>query len=96
MRINRTDQRAAWATAHKAEIEAARVPVTGCPRGGTNAANMGGMSRGGWGYWARALRQAGIECNVYNYWSGSATTPSTAINRGIADYITAQCPAELM
>ena len=86
MRTSKTEKRAEWARQHKAEIETARTPESGS---GHNAANRKGMSGGGWGYWVWALSRAGIDAGEMPYWSGSAPTPSTAINKGIADYITA-------
>ena len=96
MKTNKTDKRAAWLTAHKAEIEAARTELHLKPRAlGRNAKGIIGMSGGGWGYWVWALAKAGIESQSRNYWAGSGTTPSTAINRGIADYIRVNAPEEL-
>lgn len=84
-----------WLKKHKAAIERARTSVTPSKRGGSNARTWGGMSGGGWGFWAKALREAGVKSNVMNYWSGSNPTSSTAINLGIANYISKFAPPSI-
>jgi hypothetical protein len=86
-------RRAAWLLAHADEYKAARVLEEGSSH---NARYRRGMSDGGWGYWVQAIRQAGLPSSAQNYWSGSAPTPSTAINKGYADYILANAPKELL
>ena len=92
MKKTKTELRAEWLTEYKSEIEKTKTPEEGSIK---NAAYRRGMSGGGWGYWVWALRKAGINSSAQNYWSGSAPTPSTAINQGIADFINKNCPAEI-
>lgn len=92
MKTSKTEKRAEWLKAHETAIKAAKCPEEGSTK---NARYRRGMSGGGWGFWVHAFRRAGISCSAQNYWSGSAPTPSTAINKGMADYITANAPKEL-
>lgn len=89
MAQSKLEQRKQWILSHKAEIEAARTTVENNSK---NAYRIKGMSAGGYGYWAQAFRAVGVNANVMPYWSGSAPTPSTAINLGIAKYIQAHAP----
>lgn len=91
--INVTSKRIEWARANKPSIEAARGEVSSNSK---NAARCKGYSGGGWGLWANALESAGINPNRGSYWSGSAPTPSTAINGGIARYIRENAPQEIL
>lgn len=44
--------------------------------------------------WTRAIHESGIGC-AYNWWSGSAATPSTQIPIEVADYLrSADTPME--
>mgnify|MGYP001596602476 FL=1 len=91
-----TQKRAEWLIAHRAEIEAARTSGHGQCRGKCkNGATCCNQSSGGYGWIARALASAGIEAEATTYWSGSLPTPSTSINRGIAQYIDATAPQGL-
>jgi hypothetical protein len=89
MAQSKLEQRKQWILTHKAEIESARTPVE---KNSKNAARIKGMSAGGYGFWAQAFDAAGVDDNSMPYWSGSAPTPSTAINLGIAKYIQAHAP----
>lgn len=91
-RTTKIAARVAWITANRDAIMAARIPTEGSPK---NAYYRRGMSGGGWGYWVQALHAADVSCDAMSYWSGSAPTPSTAINAGIADYIRNNCPVGL-
>jgi hypothetical protein len=92
MQQTKTELRAEWLVGHKAMINNAKTPEEGSSK---NAFFRRGMSCGGWGYWVWALNRAGIQCGAQSYWSGSAPTPSTAINKGIADYISENCPIDI-
>jgi hypothetical protein len=94
--MSKIEKRVEWLIKHKSAIERSRTAVIPSKRGGSNAATWKGMSGGGWGWWAQALRKAGIRSNIMNYWSGSAPTASTAINAGIANYIYKNAPKELL
>jgi ABC-type Fe3+-hydroxamate transport system substrate-binding protein len=94
--MNKTQKRAEWIADYKAEIEQARKPVKLNPNGGHNAYYCKGMSGGGWGWWVRAFRLVGVDCQNMPYWSGKNPTPSTAINEGIAKYILREAPIELL
>lgn len=89
--MNKTQKRAKWIKTNAERIEAHRTPDSGETKrnGGYqyNGARRADQSGGGYGWWARALRAAGIRSDAHNYWSGAAPTPSTSINKGIADYI---------
>lgn len=86
--MTKTQKRTEWARKHKNAIIASRTKVIVPVRAkGHNAATIQGMSSGGYGWWANALIAADINCDKLPYWSGSNPTPSTAINKGIADYI---------
>jgi hypothetical protein len=89
---NKTQSRIEWAKSHKHEIESARVALGNNSK---NAARCSGYSDGGWGLWANALEAAGIKPDRGSYWSGSFPTPSTAINAGIAKYISSNAPAAI-
>ena len=92
----KTERRAEWILTNATGIKLSRSVVTVRARAkGYNARTCLGMSSGGWGWWAVALSRAGIEAGAMRYWSGSAPTPSTAINGGIANYITNNAPADL-
>jgi len=91
-KITKIEKRVAFILSHKEALKAARCPESGSP---TNAARRSGMSGGGWGYWAQAFKRAGVPCSAQNYWSGSLPTPSTAINKGIAEYIGVNAPADI-
>ncbi len=84
-------KRAMWIMTRANEISISRTPEEGSTH---NAYFRRGMSGGGWGFWARAFDLAGVDCGAMNYWSGSAPTPSTAINRGIAEYIRTHAASE--
>jgi len=94
---NKTQRRAEWLIKNRDAIEASRTTVT--PNKGVtvgmNARYYQGMSAGGMGWWVRAFDLAGIDCNPMNYWSGSAPTPSIAINLGIARFIWDNAPDDL-
>jgi len=91
----KTEQRIDWLKERRVEIEAARCEITPSPRGGKNARTTDGMSPGGYGWWAKALKAASIEPNEMSYWAGRNPTPSIAINAGIAWYIKMNAPEEL-
>ena len=96
-RLTKTDKRIEWIKFNKTEIEKNKTSYKIPSRHkGHNARGIEGMSAGGWGWWARALISAGVKCGAQNYWSGSSPTPSTAINEGIANYISANAPAGLL
>ena len=92
MKMTKRQARANWILANIVAIKAAR-----CAEGNNskNAARCVGMSGGGWGYWAQAFKLAGVSCGKQDYWSGSLPTPSTAINKGIADYIRTNATADI-
>ena len=82
--------RAEWISKNSTEMETASKKHT-CPAGCRaqcgNGATCATQSDGGWGYWVQAFKMADVDCSPRNYWSGSAPTPSTSINKGIAEYI---------
>ena len=98
MKITKTQQRIDWLNENKDQIEKARSEVRrpNNKHKGHNAKGMIGMCGPGFGWWANALDMAGIKCNRMSYWSGSASTPSTAINAGIAHYILSNAPSNLL
>jgi hypothetical protein len=92
MKKSKTELRAEWIASHAEEIKKAKCAEEGSTK---NAYYRRGMSGGGWGYWVWAFRRAGVDCSAQNYWSGSAPTPSTAINRGIAEFVSKFAPSEI-
>lgn len=90
---NKTQKRIEWALANGASIESARIEISHTSK---NAARCEGYSGGGWGLWANALENAGINPDRGSYWSGFMPTPSTAINGGIAEYIRNNAPREIL
>ncbi len=97
MKMTKTEKRAKWMTDHKAEIEAARTHDHSQCRGNCyNGRTCYNQSDPGYGWIANALRLAGIKPEARNYWSGSNPTPSTSINKGIAQYISDNAPLGLM
>ncbi len=94
---NLTRKRADWMITFKTEIEDARTnDHSDCKGNCRNGATCYNQSAGGYGWIANALRVAGIDPNSQNYWSGSAPTPSTSINKGIASYLHNHMPASLI
>lgn len=89
---NKTSARAKWMSENKKAILSARLPLDGSFH---NARFNRGMSCGGWGWWYRAAQIAGIDVDAMTYWSGSAPTPSTAINLGVAQFIIKNAPSDL-
>lgn len=92
------DQRIEWINANADKIIAARKANSdhsACKGDCHNGATCKAQSGGGWGYWARAFALTSIACNPRPYWSGSKPTPSTSINKGIADYIRANAPESI-
>jgi hypothetical protein len=94
--MTKTEKRVLWLKEHEKEIYESETEVSNSKRGGHNAKYRDGMSTGGWGYWVWAFEKAGIKIDVMNYWAGPDPTPSTAINRGVADYILKNAPKELL
>lgn len=79
----KTTRRIAWIADHRDEIVAAR---------GNKTRDLAV----GWGWWARALSAAGIDCDAGIVWSGSLPTTSTGINLGIARYIRDNAPESIL
>ena len=98
MKTTKKHKRAEWILANKEGIKKAREKYQ-CPEKCRSSCGNGATcftsSGGGWGYWVQAFTIAKVRCDAMNYWSGSAPTPSTSINRGIAEYITKNAPNEL-
>ena len=98
-KISKKDRRAAWIIDHTDDLKVAHGKYT-CPTNCKSACSNGATCRtssyGGWGFWAQAFRQANVRAEIMNYWSGSFPTPSTSINRGMAEYICANAPKELI
>lgn len=96
MKISKTEQRVNWINNHSAQIEKSRTADHSQCRGKChNGATCYNQSGGGYGWWANALSHAGINPESNNYWTGSAPTPSTSINLGIARFINKNAPAEI-
>lgn len=92
-----TQKRVEWLKKQKTELE--KLPSadhSSCRGNCKNGRTCDDQSSGGWGYWARALAQAGIDAQPKKYWSGSLPTPSTSIRRVIAQYILSNCPEDLL
>ena len=98
MKVSKTKERVEWILKHQEKlIEAAhkyRCPLD-CRSTCHNGRTCFTSSDGGWGWWARAFKMVGMDCRAMNYWSGSAPTPSTSINRGMAEYIASHSPDHL-
>ena len=95
---NKTDKRAAWIIEHNDDLIAARLATsdhTDCKGNCLNGRTCKTQSTGGWGYWVWAFVAGGVDCDALPFWSGSAPTPSTSINRGMADYISVNAPKNL-
>ena len=95
---NKTDKRAAWIIEHKDDLIAVKLATSDhkeCKGNCRNGRTCKTQSTGGWGYWVRAFSAAGVDCDDMPFWSGSAPTPSTSINRGMADYISTNAPKNL-
>lgn len=96
MRQAKIERRVEWILANKEEIEKSYVfDHSNCRGNCQNGRTCSTQSSGGWGYWVQAFRRAGVKCFPSNYWSGSAPTPSTSINIGVARYVQANAPREL-
>ncbi len=99
--MSKTIKRAAWVIEHYADLRRALSNTAVCPAKCKSRCGNGRTcvrsSCGGWGYWVQALRMAapGKGWGVKSYWSGSCPTPSTCIDREVANYIEQHCPAEL-
>ncbi len=92
-------RRAEWIRARASEIDAAREEVkcpVSCRASCKNGATCQTQSGSGWGFWVRAFWLAAVKCEPTSYWSGSNPTPSTSINRGVAEYLRANAPKELI
>ena len=87
--------RAEWIKENESQLRAAMIPDTGSNH---NAKNNPSYSGGGWGYWVQAFRKVGLIGIVepMKFWSGFLPTPSTAINLGVARYIQANAPKEIL
>ena len=99
MKITKIDKRVNWILENKEALVKAMKSTTcpiGCKSKCGNGATCATSSSGGWGFWVQAFRKAKITCGAMNYWSGSNPTPSTSINRGIANYIWENAPKELL
>ena len=98
MKITKRTRRANWILENKENLIAARKSTSDhleCKGKCGNGATCRCQSIGGYGYWAQAFSEAGVECHRKSYWSGSNPTPSTSINRGMANYIQENAPSEL-
>jgi hypothetical protein len=96
MKISKTQQRVSWINDNLPAIKKSRTnDHRNCKGKCHNGATCHNQSAGGYGWWANALSQAGINPERRNYWSGSNPTPSTSINKGIAEYISKNAPAEI-
>jgi hypothetical protein len=95
---SKRQRRADWITEHAEAINTSRKTTSDhsqCKGSCNNGATCKTQSDGGYGFWVQAFRLAGVECSPRNYWSGSAPTPSTSINKGIADYLHTNAPKDL-
>lgn len=96
MKTTKTQQRINWIIANAAAIEDSRSSDhSKCKGACHNGRTCSNQSSGGFGWWANALDQAGIDPERHNYWSGSAPTPSTSINLGIAAFIMERSPSAI-
>lgn len=94
---NITQARAEWLSSRREEI--ARLVDVGhgeCRGSCKNGYYCKNQGSGGWGWWVRACKIAGVKADARQYWSGSNPTPSTSIRRVLADYISLNAPAELL
>lgn len=96
MKITKTQKRVNWINQHYAQIEKSRTDDHSHCRGKCyNGATCYNQSSGGYGWWSNALDDAGVDPDSHNFWAGSAPTPSTSINRGIAAYIDKNAPENI-
>jgi hydroxyacyl-ACP dehydratase HTD2-like protein with hotdog domain len=98
MKQTKISRRINWINEHRDAIDSLMsTPPDHSQCKGTckNGANCKTQSGGGWGFWAQAFAAAGIQCYATNYWSGSAPTPSTSIDRRLANYITTNAPEDI-
>lgn len=97
-KLTKTEMRANWILSNREAILQASRKYD-CPENCRakcgNGATCAKSSGGGRGFWVWAFKKAGIPCSPMAYWSGSAPTPSTSINKGIAEYINDNAPEEL-
>jgi hypothetical protein len=89
---SKRQKRADWLKTVADDYKKSFVPEYGSRH---NARNRRGMSYGGYGYWIQAIELAGLPTSKMRYWSGSLPTCSMAINKGYADFIDKNAPAEL-
>jgi hypothetical protein len=84
MKTTKTALRITWLREHADEIAAAlstpRDHAT-CKGDCHNGATCHAQSGGGYGWWAKAFAAAGYDPYARPYWSGSAPTPSTSIDK---------------
>ncbi len=96
MKKSKTEMRSDWASNNRIAIEKARTDNhTSCRGKCRNGATCNNQGSGGFGWWANALNLSNIDAEAQTYWSGSAPTPSTSINRGISQYIIDNAPKDL-
>ena len=99
MKQTKTQKRVDWLKEHKTQLDTASKKYE-CPNNCRSKCRNGATcflsSDGGWGYWVWACKASNISCEPMDYWSGSNPTPSTSINKGIAEYISQNAPQELM
>ena len=99
MKTTKINKRVNWILENKEALVEAKKSTTcpvGCKSKCSNGATCAISSSGGWGFWVHAFRKAEITCGDMNYWSGSNPTPSTSINKAMAEYILGNVPEELL
>jgi len=96
-KLSMTSKRVEWALKNKSHILS--VIIKECPKECkakcSNGLTCKKSSSGGFGWWVHALLVADIDCEPMNFWSGTYPTPSTSINKGIADFICKFAPEEI-
>ena len=91
--------RAEWIKKNIEDIETARRSTerhTYCRGSCGNGATCKTQGGSGWGFWVQAFRSINARCDPMPYWSGKNPTPSTSISQGVADYIVANAPENIL
>ena len=97
MKISKTKKRVNWINENISKISQSRTnDHSECKGKCLNGATCQNQSAGGYGWWANALEEAGINPERQNFWRGKNPTPSTSINKGIAEYIDKNAPRDII
>jgi hypothetical protein len=94
--MGNTEEQVKWIIRHKEELENARTSDhSKCQGNCKNGATCHNQSdNGGWGWWSNVLDFSGIDPESMNFWYDDLPTPSTSINKGIAEYLSTHAPKE--